>query len=128
ELGARLRLRWALVPPEAFPLSPEEVEGWIELAGDLGDDARSSLDEALSVLGVEATGEVVQGHAGRALEQLSHEVDLLVCGSRGWGTPRRVVLGSTSDHVIHHAACPVLVVPRPDDEDAESGAGAGARG
>lgn len=116
ELGARLVLRWVLVPPEAFPLSPESVEGWVELAEDLRADARTALQEALGVLDVPAEGAVVEGSAGRKLCELAEEVDLLVCGSRGWGTPKRVVLGSTSDHVIHHATSPVLVVPRVDDE------------
>lgn len=126
ELGARLVLRWVLVPPEAYPLSPEEVEGWVELADDLRDSARTALDEALAVLDVPAEGEVVEGFAGRLLCELGEQVDLLVCGSRGWGAAKRVVLGSTSDHVIHHATSPVLVVPRaadPEQEGAEAAPG-----
>jgi nucleotide-binding universal stress UspA family protein len=37
-------------------------------------------------------------------------VDLLIVGSRGLGNVQRLVLGSVSDYVIHHAQCPVLVV------------------
>ncbi|KAM7430276.1 hypothetical protein ABFA07_018981 [Porites harrisoni] len=37
---------------------------------------------------------------------------LIVCGSRGMGTVRRTILGSTSDYIIHHAHCPCLVVPK----------------
>ncbi|HEY8582999.1 MAG TPA: universal stress protein, partial [Capillimicrobium sp.] len=91
-------------------------EGWVELTDDLRGDARGALDEAIAALGVPAEGEIVEGHAGRRLAELSGSVDLLVCGSRGWGAPRRVVLGSTSDHVIHHASCPVLVVPRVEQQ------------
>jgi nucleotide-binding universal stress UspA family protein len=40
-------------------------------------------------------------------------VDLLVVGSRGYGTVERVLLGSTSTALIREAPCPVLVVPRP---------------
>jgi nucleotide-binding universal stress UspA family protein len=39
--------------------------------------------------------------------------DLLVMGSRGLSTARRLLLGSVSDAIVHHAKCPVLVV-RPD--------------
>lgn len=39
--------------------------------------------------------------------------DLLVAGSRGYGPVLRVLLGSVSTHLAHHAPCPVLVVPRP---------------
>ncbi len=36
--------------------------------------------------------------------------DILVVGSRGLGSLERLVLGSVSDYVVHHAPCPVLVV------------------
>jgi nucleotide-binding universal stress UspA family protein len=38
--------------------------------------------------------------------------DLLVCGSRGRGPLRRVLLGSVSTRLIRDAAYPVVVVPR----------------
>jgi nucleotide-binding universal stress UspA family protein len=37
-------------------------------------------------------------------------VDLVVVGSRGNGPIGRLVLGSVSEAVVHHATCPVLVV------------------
>lgn len=36
---------------------------------------------------------------------------LLVVGSHGWGQMKRIVFGSVSTGVLHHAGCPVLVVP-----------------
>jgi nucleotide-binding universal stress UspA family protein len=36
-------------------------------------------------------------------------VDLLVCGSRGYGPVRTLMLGSTSHALVREAACPVLV-------------------
>jgi nucleotide-binding universal stress UspA family protein len=39
-----------------------------------------------------------------------HPVDLLVVGSRGLSTAKRLLLGSVSAGLVNHAPCPVLVV------------------
>jgi hypothetical protein len=43
---------------------------------------------------------------------LSSGLDLLVCGSRGYGPVRGVLLGSVTRRVIGEAHCPVIVLPR----------------
>jgi nucleotide-binding universal stress UspA family protein len=40
------------------------------------------------------------------------DVDVLVCGSRGYGPVRRVLLGGVSSPLIRRAQLPVTVVPR----------------
>jgi nucleotide-binding universal stress UspA family protein len=42
-----------------------------------------------------------------------HPTDLLVIGSRGLSTAKRILLGSVSTGVVTHAPCPVLVVRPP---------------
>ncbi len=53
-----------------------------------------------------------QGHAGEAIVCYADNgrYDLIVMGSRGLGGFERLLLGSVSDHVLHHAHCSVLVV------------------
>ena len=46
------------------------------------------------------------------LVERSHDLDLLVIGSRGYGPLHSVLLGGVSGRVIRDAACPVIVVPR----------------
>jgi nucleotide-binding universal stress UspA family protein len=40
------------------------------------------------------------------------DVDVLFCGSRGYGPARRVLLGGVSSRLIRQAHSPVVVVPR----------------
>ncbi|KAH3880611.1 universal stress protein YxiE-like isoform X1 [Dreissena polymorpha] len=43
------------------------------------------------------------------------KADVIICGTRGMGTVRRTLLGSVSDHVMHHSHVPVLVCRHKDD-------------
>jgi nucleotide-binding universal stress UspA family protein len=62
--------------------------------------------------------EVNRGRPAAALSKLAERVDLLVIGSRRWGTVARLLLGSTGEALAHHSACPLLVVPRPYEPEA----------
>jgi len=76
--------------------------------------AQRALDRALATLpsGAHPTGEAVEGRPVDALVELSEKVDLLLCGSRGYGPVRSVLLGGVTHALIRRAHCPVLVVPR----------------
>lgn len=45
--------------------------------------------------------------------------DLIVMGSRGLGAWSRVLLGSVSNAVVHHAKCSVLIVRKHKDSGPE---------
>ena len=47
--------------------------------------------------------------------EVSRSVELVVLGTRGRGGFAGMLLGSTSDGVLHHAKGPVLVVPDRED-------------
>jgi nucleotide-binding universal stress UspA family protein len=47
-----------------------------------------------------------------ALVRVSEHVDVLICGSRGYGPLRAVLLGGVSRRVVAEASCPVVVLPR----------------
>lgn len=54
------------------------------------------------------------GRTSNEVIKLSEElgVGLLIVGSRGLGTVRRILMGSQSEEIVHHAHVPVLVVRR----------------
>ena len=109
----------AQLPESSRPYA--HPDDWARVRDRMRREAEGLLHGALAGLGYGASGEAVVGDAADVLVSASREVDLLVVGSRGWGPLRRVVSGSTSDHLLHHAACPVLIAPRRPTEGASAG-------
>lgn len=68
-----------------------------------------------------AGGEVLTGRPHDVLAAASSDLDLLVCGSRGYGPVRSLLLGSVSHTLVREAACPVLVVPLAETESMAAG-------
>ena len=109
--GARLHLvgvaalATTVLETRSFEAAPELLETRQE-------QAKSVLKAAMDKVpdGVEADAEVVTGVTDDLGELPG--VDMLVMGSRSYGPVRRVLLGSTSAVLIHHASYPVMVFPR----------------
>ena len=83
----------------------EKARHWAEeavakVASKIGDPQPASV-----------TVRAVSGFADRELIDASKDSDLLVVGSRGGGGFARLMMGSISSKVVHHAECPVVVVP-----------------
>jgi nucleotide-binding universal stress UspA family protein len=64
------------------------------------------------VTGVEVEPDVSVGDPADFLIAASERLDLLVCGSRGYGPARAVLLGGVSRRVTAEAHCPVIVLAR----------------
>ena len=62
--------------------------------------------------GVRVTFLIWEGEPGESIVEAarSEGVDFVVVGSHGRGSVGRFFLGSVSDHVVHNAPCPVVVV------------------
>jgi nucleotide-binding universal stress UspA family protein len=54
--------------------------------------------------------QVVKGNAAHALLAATAGADLLVIGNCGHGRLAEALLGSTSQHCVRHASCPVVVI------------------
>jgi nucleotide-binding universal stress UspA family protein len=113
-LGATLRL---LAVDEQPPYTSSAVApgyGSPQLEHMVREERRADLERAAAAVpgGVVAESVLLDRSAASALIEASEDLDLLVCGSRGYGVVGRVLLGSVSRHLVRSAACPVIVVPR----------------
>jgi nucleotide-binding universal stress UspA family protein len=94
--------------PVIFPKDSEELEKERQAAEEMTLKATSQLGEPRPA---SVTVRAVNGFPSQELIKASREADLLVVGSRGAGGFARLVAGSVSSQVVHHAHCPVVVVP-----------------
>ncbi len=88
----------------------------------VGDDAPGAAETLVSAVleratavhsEVPARSEVVEGSPRQALLDAAESADLLVLGAHRRHDGTGIQLGLVSHPVLHHAACPVAVVPQP---------------
>jgi len=97
---------------QALTVIPLEVYGTGAYAqAELDAALREALTRAIEDV-PEAEGVVLDGRPWAALAAYSEQLDLLLVGSRGYGPARAVITGGTSGPLLHHAHCPVIVLPR----------------
>jgi len=110
------------VMPEAAPVigietvpitTPEATE---ELTEAYREEANRTLAAAAQALGGDFERRVEYGDAAGEICRVAEEehFDVIVVGSHGSGFVKRVLLGSVSQYLLHHAPCAVLVVRASD--------------
>jgi nucleotide-binding universal stress UspA family protein len=117
--SAELRVvcAWEL-PALEFPvdgaMSADVLPGLLRSIGDEADGICQAAVARVRELqpSVSCEPRVVEGHAGSVLLDEARGATLLVVGSRGRGELAGMLLGSVSHQVLHHAPCPVTVVPK----------------
>ena len=98
------------------PMIPPEYMQWQEDEGRkvLNDALRTVEDSAKRIGPVDVSGELMTGPPVPTLVDLSKDAEMVVVGSHGRGAMARLLLGSVSTGLVHHAHCPVAVI---HDED-----------
>jgi len=130
--GSRTALRWAMAQAGLTGATVEAITVWQDPArygkaygwtspafegdtfintmakalDDTVDEVSAQLDRPVTVV-----TRILEGHPAEALLRGASGARLLVLGSRGHGTFAGMVLGSISQHCVHHSPCPVVVVP-----------------
>lgn len=111
----------ALTPATRY----EDLESALRVSAERAVEAATS-----GVSDVEIEPDVSVGDPADFLIAASEQLDLLICGSRGYGPARAVLLGGVSRRVVSEARCPVIVLARGADTGLEAlvDEGAGATG
>ena len=126
--GIVSEIRILTVIDMALPLAHDIYSGMITNTAEIEKAAREAADHSLSEardrisksIGSPAVNITTTTRVGAAESNIVEEAermdaDIIVVGSHGYNRWERLLLGSVSDSVVHHAPCSVLVV-RPSGE------------
>jgi nucleotide-binding universal stress UspA family protein len=100
-------------PAAAYPT----LAGYVPMGDSL--DLEKETRIALETMVKDTLGDVpisllvIEGHPANAILDAGQDATLIVVGSRGHGGFVGSVVGSVSQNVMSHAACPVVVVRHP---------------
>ncbi len=113
--GAKLVFHHSMAPPPGAPAMPEAVV----YTPELHEQYRKAADERLAALaetarsrGLEAASDLrIGAPVGTILEAIEElGAGLAVAGTRGLTGLKHLLLGSTAEHLVQKAPCPVLTV------------------
>ena len=107
---------WA-VSPDYF----ENLEGSVRQAGQAVLDNTLLKLKTITDKTLKISSEIIQGSPAQVIVDEAERwgADLIIMGSRGAGIWSRLLLGSVSNAVVHHAKCSVEVIrtPQPQPPD-----------
>lgn len=121
-IGARVLAVTAWSATPALMAGPELAAGATVMDPvtdvQLQEAAQARLAAVLATLPLElqqrVVPSVVPGDAATVLTAAAQDAELLVLGNSGRGAFAAAVTGSVGARCVHHARCPVVLVPAPD--------------
>lgn len=121
--GTRTDVKIVSAVERVMPMAAEPFgisgEYYLQVEDDLKKQANAAVEDAEKRIRMNCAGadisvekEVLTGSVKQIIvdEAEKFGADLIIVGSHGYGFLDRVLLGSVSDFVTHHAPCSVLVV------------------
>jgi nucleotide-binding universal stress UspA family protein len=132
--SSKLALAWAVQQARLTGASVEAVIAWhypiaaggtpfaptgVLMDTDFAGPAARVLSRAISETvdaadPVKISTTVREGNAAHILLDIAAGAELLVVGSRGHAGFAGALLGSVSQHCVHHARCPVVIIRGPE--------------
>ena len=128
---SRLALQWAMRQGELTGATVDVIHAWempliygtvpvVVMPDDMEVVAEGLVADTISAVAgtgpaMPVRGRAVHGNPAAVLIEAAQDADLLVVGSRGHGGFVGALLGSVSQHCVHHATCPVVVVRSPHE-------------
>lgn len=98
-----------------LPSTLELEKGFKDHAERILETTKKQVIDACADENLNVTTELLIGSPERQIVETAEEMsaDLIIVGSHGYNRWERLLLGSVSDSVVHHAPCSVLVVREP---------------
>jgi nucleotide-binding universal stress UspA family protein len=101
-------IAWDYPGTYGYPAATGDETDYEELAAEVV--ANTIAEVAGPAAPAKVMPKVARGNAATVLLAAAAGADLLVLGSRGHGGFMEALLGSVSQHCVHHATCPVVVI------------------
>lgn len=95
--------------PVIYPQNPDFIEQATKVAREETELVLDKLDAESRPPSVSVRA--VVGLPADEILSAAKDADMIVVGSRGAGGFKKLLLGSVSSQITHHAHCPVVVIP-----------------
>lgn len=110
--GARLHVLYVIETRTGFDnaiLNPEEIRSNLR---EIGEEALDAVEERAAASGVEIVTSIEEGIPAETIHAYveTNDIDLVFVGERGHSDFKTVLLGSTTEQLIHTVDVPVTVV------------------